>query len=369
MGKVRSLSIFTILSVVFLGPAHSALSSSLVKDSIQKVIKQHRQATDFHAYWDSGDTPPKLFDRWVKQAHALTIAQSACQIFSQLSQEDLSLFQDAVENHPFAKLMPCQESLFSTVREFYDQARDTIISKLPPSPLVPLTQGFSRETGSVTTLGPSLEVNLNTKDGPIYVRANLDKKHIAFTFDDGPHSRNTEEVLDILEQEKVTATFFMVGKRVKRHPRIANKVANFGHSVGNHTWSHQNLHKTGFDDGVQEIMDGFKALWDVLGFSHPFFRFPYGSSTKKLQTFVKSKQLGNFFWNIDTLDWKHTNPNTLYDYALEQIEKKKRGIILFHDIQPQTVVVLPLLLYTLKTKGYIPVIFRAPIIGPSSPLP
>lgn len=366
MGKAGDLIVFALLAMTVSASATETAVVKRAEQALQQVIQQHSQANDFHSYWDSDHTPDKLFGRWLQDSQAQKLADASCQIMAHLSSEDLSLFQDAVENHPFGQLMNCRSSLLATVVSFFDTAREEILNKLPALPLI---DGRSGEPGEGSFLGPSIEMDLNTKGGPVYVRADLDTKYIAFTFDDGPHSRNTEPLLKILEDEKVEATFFMVGDNVKAHPKIVKQVAAKGHSVGNHTWSHQNLHKTGFDGGVDEIMDGFKAIWDVLGYSHPFFRFPYGNKTKKLQSFVQANDFGTFFWNVDTLDWKHKNPDTLYEYALKQIEKERRGIVLFHDVQPQTVVIMPMLLHALKAKGYIPVVFRAPTVGHDRPLP
>ena len=68
--------------------------------------------------------------------------------------------------------------------------------------------------------------------------------------------------------------------------------------------------------------------------------------------------MATFYWNVDTLDWKYKDPEFLYDYALREIENEGRGIVLFHDIQPQTNVILPELLKTLKQKGYTFAVFR-----------
>ncbi|MCB0387072.1 MAG: polysaccharide deacetylase family protein, partial [Bdellovibrionales bacterium] len=283
------------ISVLFFALQASALTSGDIQSDITQSIQVHSQAQDFHDWADSAHTPEKLFSKWIREPNPQRVAKWVCASLAKLNDSELALFQDAVENHPFAPHLRCQSSVLSKVLSFFDSARDSIVDRLPSLPLVVGRDGRPSQPGA---LGPSLEMDIDADGGPVYFNADLDKKYVAFTFDDGPHSRNTPELLGILAQEKVQATFFMVGNNVKSHPQIVKDIAAAGHSVGNHTWSHKNLHKTGLDGGIQEIMDGFQAIWDVLGYSHPYFRFPFGNRTEDLQGFVKANHFGTFFWNI-----------------------------------------------------------------------
>ena len=73
---------------------------------------------------------------------------------------------------------------------------------------------------------------------------------------------------------------------------------------------------------------------------------------------VKQSQWASFFWDVDTLDWKKKDPEELLEYSLEQIERVKKGIVLFHDIQPQTIAIMPSLLEELKFRGYKLVVYQ-----------
>jgi len=358
--------ILGLTAVITLSSGASPGVQKTVQTEIRQSIDKHHQASDFHDWADSPNTPERIFDRWQSSPEATAIAAVVCAELAQLKQDEVALFQEAMESHPFAQRLACRDSVLNLVKSFFDFANKAITGKLPPLPLIIGRDGQPAEPGP---LGPSLEMDVSTEAGPIYFNADLDAKHVAFTFDDGPHTKNTVDLLEILAKEDIQATFFTVGRNVMANPQIVKDAASAGHSMGNHTWSHQNLKQLSHDQAVEEIMKGFEALWNVLGYSHPFFRFPFGNRTENLQGFVKGQEFGTFFWNVDTLDWKHKDPDFLYDYALEQIEKQGRGIILFHDIQPQTVVVMPHLLHTLKAKGYVPVVFRAPTVSPAAANP
>lgn len=201
------------------------------------------------------------------------------------------------------------------------------------------------------------ELEIDYRKGPVYFTADLPKGFLALTFDDGPHSTLTEEVLDILKAEGIRVTFFGVGKNAVKFPEIVRRAIDEGHSFGSHSNDHSNLPKLSRKAAQNNILTGHESIMDITQRNDAFFRFPYGNRTKRLQKFVSERELATFFWNIDTLDWKLRDPAELYDYSVDLINKYQRGIVLFHDIQPQTRAVLSPLLQNLKTAGYVFVVF------------
>src|SRR5690606_15905125 len=109
------------------------------------------------------------------------------------------------------------------------------------------------------------------------VRGGLPKCHISFTFDDGPHSKLTRQLLNLLAGEEVKVNFFTLGERVRGATDIVLRAAREGHIVGNHTYSHKNLPTLRQSDAEAEIVRGFQELEKVFGGFIPFFRFPYGA--------------------------------------------------------------------------------------------
>ena len=94
---------------------------------------------------------------------------------------------------------------------------------------------------------------------------NNDEKVIALTFDDGPDRDFTPQVLDILKKNDVKATFFVVGENVEWNPEILKRQYNEGHEIGNHTFTHINVSKKGYDDIYKEINNTQQAIKKVIG--------------------------------------------------------------------------------------------------------
>ena len=106
-----------------------------------------------------------------------------------------------------------------------------------------------------------------------------DKNVLYLTFDDGPTVEITEWVLERLAEYRAEATFFMVGNNVKRHPEIAHKVIDAGHSLGNHTQNHLNGWKTETDNYLEDARTAQATFWEYTGYRPQLFRPPHGRLT------------------------------------------------------------------------------------------
>jgi peptidoglycan/xylan/chitin deacetylase (PgdA/CDA1 family) len=135
-------------------------------------------------------------------------------------------------------------------------------------------------------------------------------------------------------------------------------------SIGSHSVDHKCLpanavctHSNGgtpltFAQAVAEITGGHRAVYETLGWVDPFFRFPYGEYSPELKQFLSDHGTAEFFWTIDSEDWKNQTPQQMVDNTFHQLDALGRGIILFHDIQRKTAETLPLILSELYFKGY-----------------
>jgi peptidoglycan/xylan/chitin deacetylase (PgdA/CDA1 family) len=99
----------------------------------------------------------------------------------------------------------------------------------------------------------------------------------------------------------------------------------------------------------------------------PFFRFPYGAKTAPEQTFVQRHGNTTVFWNMDSQDWKIRDPHRLFLNVLAELDRAQHGIILFHDIHEQTVIVLPHVLAELRARHMKTVVFVAAAAKPGAP--
>ncbi len=161
------------------------------------------------------------------------------------------------------------------------------------------------------------------------------KKLICFTFDDGPARKNTTKLLDALKARNFKATFFMVGNRVKSNKDLVLRMKNEGHSIGQHSWSHQNLKKLSNTDpnrAKNEIYLANDAIKSIIGENPRYIRPPYGAYNSTVLLYANMVFVN---WSIDPLDWKYRNANKVYNSI---ISKAYDGaIVLVHDIHPTSV--------------------------------
>ncbi|MDX8046830.1 polysaccharide deacetylase family protein [Gracilibacillus sp. S3-1-1] len=167
------------------------------------------------------------------------------------------------------------------------------------------------------------------------------KKRVALTFDDGPHPTNTTKILELLKEYDAKATFFMLGNRVDFYPTIAKEVAENGHEIGNHTWSHKDLTTLDSETIKQEIDDTSEIIFEATGQKPTVLRPPYGATNKQVEA---ATDLPLTLWTIDTLDWKSHDPEAILKEVKENVQDG--SIILMHDIHETTVeAVEPVLTY------------------------
>jgi peptidoglycan/xylan/chitin deacetylase (PgdA/CDA1 family) len=184
----------------------------------------------------------------------------------------------------------------------------------------------------------------------------LRDKEVVLTFDDGPERPNTGDVLDILASECVRATFFIVGRMAKIHPKLVRRAVDEGHTVGTHTMNHPlHFRALPFDRARQEIEAGIQATSAALGDPTrlaPFFRFPGFGRTEAAEQYLASR--GLMVWSADfpADDWRKISPEEVARRALSRLEEHGKGVLLLHDIHKRTVEALPIIFEALKAWGY-----------------
>ncbi|MER1998649.1 MAG: polysaccharide deacetylase family protein [Lysinibacillus sp.] len=152
------------------------------------------------------------------------------------------------------------------------------------------------------------------------------KKRVAITFDDGPNTKYTPNILKTLEKHNVKATFFVTGNNVTKYPTIAKQIVLDGHEIGNHTYSHPKLTSISLKSATSQITKTNNAIEKATGVQPTVFRPPYGSYNEKI---VQAAKMPTILWSVDTLDWQHRNPTKLLQIVKRQV--KNGSIILMHD--------------------------------------
>ncbi len=227
-----------------------------------------------------------------------------------------------------------------------------------PSP-APAVQG--PPCANPSALGVTRVVEIDTTGGPGFGFEHfkqhdfLRKGEVVLTFDDGPWLNNTPAVLKALTDQCVKATFFPIGKHATYYPEILREVADAGHTIGNHTWSHpRDISKLSTDEAVIDIEKGISAVRMAVGdYASPFIRFPSLKHPPELLKYVgEQRNMGVFSTDMDLFDFKARKPEQVVKTLMDKLEKHGKGILLMHDFQTVTAHAVPLLLAQLKEKGY-----------------
>jgi peptidoglycan/xylan/chitin deacetylase (PgdA/CDA1 family) len=241
----------------------------------------------------------------------------------------------------------------------------------PPAPIASCP-------GNPNALGVTRIVEVDTTGGPGFGAEHfkgmdfLKPGEVVLTFDDGPWPNNTPKVLAALARHCTKAIFFPIGLHATYEPDLLKQVAAAGHTVGSHTWCHQNLAKTkghclinGKVQSVEynykdEIEKGISAVsWALSGPIAPFFRFPALQQPPEAITYLGQRNVGIFSADFDSFDFKMRRPEQVRQSVMTKLQKHGKGIILMHDFQHATADAISQILDDLKAGGYRIVQMRA----------
>ena len=208
-------------------------------------------------------------------------------------------------------------------------------------------------------LGLSRIVEVDATGGPLFGRVAhggydfLKDGEIVLTFDDGPLRAYTRAVLKALDEHCTKATFFMVGRMAAGDPAMVREVAAHGHTIASHTWSHAKLQGLAEDKARDEIELGFSAVAQAAKAPiAPFFRFPYLRPNPSAANYLKTRDIASFTIDVDSRDFRTRDGEAVEKTVLAQLAGRRKGILLFHDIQPSTAHALPAILSELKKHGF-----------------
>ncbi len=165
--------------------------------------------------------------------------------------------------------------------------------------------------------------------GNVYCRNTKQAGKIALTFDDGPHPKYTKEILDILEEYHITATFFIVGVNAINYPKDLQKIVDYGCEIGNHTDTHCRIKNLAQEKLQLEIKHCEDTIYQICGVRPHVFRPPEGMMNCYLKDVAKEMGYNVVLWSIDTNDWALNPPTEI----LKTVKSQIRGgdIILMHD--------------------------------------
>jgi len=198
----------------------------------------------------------------------------------------------------------------------------------------------------ITGIG-SLHIRWNYHLNSLNSNYSVTKNEIAITFDDGPHPEFTPKVLGLLKANNVKGTFFCIGKHIELHPELFKRIISEGHTVGNHTFNHEN--NFGFiktKEVVKELETTNAIINKIAGLKVKLFRPPFGVTNPRIKRAVKIVDLQSIGWSVRSLDTTSRSKNAIIKSIENSIEKG--DVILLHDTSEKSVEILEQLLLFLK---------------------
>lgn len=338
-----TFQIVSFASAIVAATLTPAANAGAVRHQVRRTKHELEASKTQDEYRASPFHPTELVER----IHAMQSAAAwteLCAALAPLPDDELELFEDEIRKPEHARRMACAPALLRRIDAYWKAAAHRLGAE---HPLVP---------GKLESRAATVDVSHEN----VYSDGQLGPAEIALTFDDGPHPTRTPRVLEILAAAGVKATFFEIGRNAAAHPEVSRQVIAAGNTVGSHTFSHADLPKLPQPHAETEIETGEASVALALGVPAaklPFFRFPYGARTPAELAFVSRRGNSTFFWNMDSEDWRTRDPHKLFLHVLAEIDRAGRGIILFHDIHEQTVIVLPHVLAELAARHVRTVVF------------
>ena len=194
--------------------------------------------------------------------------------------------------------------------------------------------------------------------GPVFSEVKTAQKIVALTFDDGPDPPYTGQILDILAEHQVPATFFLIGANAAKYPDLVRRIVAEGHQIGNHTYHHIDLLKVDRETVAAEIDQTNQVLRAAVGFVPHVVRPPHGFRDPVVMEVMSSRNMNVVEWSVMSKDW--TNPG-VEAIVRRTIGKVQNGsVILLHDgdgianvaNRDQTVAATRQIIVELSAKGY-----------------
>lgn len=182
-------------------------------------------------------------------------------------------------------------------------------------------------------------------------RAEKKEKVVALTFDDGPHRVYTGEVLDVLKDYRVPATFFCIGSEAEKYPEVVRRIFAEGHTVGNHSYSHAGRFPFySLQHMEKDLRLAQEILERITGRPVTLFRPPFGVTNPTIAKVVKKTGYRTIGWNIRSFDTREESPDRILRRIAGRLEPG--SVILLHDRLAGSAALLKRLLDELQKRRY-----------------
>ncbi len=183
---------------------------------------------------------------------------------------------------------------------------------------------------------------------PIY-QGNPDKKQVAITVNVDWGEEYIPGMLNIFQQNGVKATFFISGRWAGEHQQLVKKIADSGHEIGNHGFSHPHVNELSVEENIEEIKETSKVIEQAAQKRTRYFAPPYGEFNDTVLEAAAKMKHKIILWTVDTVDWQKPPPDEINARVLSRVHNG--AIILMHPTEP-TIKALPEMIKGLKEQGY-----------------
>ncbi len=195
------------------------------------------------------------------------------------------------------------------------------------------------------------EVLARKRELPVY-SVDRDDGKIAVSFDAAWGGEKTIKILDILDENGIKATFFLVDIWTQRFPELVKEIAARGHEIGNHSTTHPKMSSLSRDRIAQELETMSANVEKLIGTRPTLFRPPYGDYNNDVVLTARQNGYEAVQWSVDSLDWKNKGVQPLIDRATKNV--KSGDIVLFHNDSQYIVEALPAVLKSYREQGLTP---------------
>ena len=233
-----------------------------------------------------------------------------------------------------------------------DGASPTVPDPVPTPTSVP-TPTIAPTPDPAPSPAPVASRALDPADNRPLLELSRERRAVAITVDDGPDPRYTPAVLAVLRQHGIRATFFVVGQNAAAHPSLVRAIADEGHHLANHTWSHPDLRRLPEARGRGELQRTSELLERATGTPTTWFRAPGGDWAPVTMRVCSALGLRPMGWSVDPADWARPGTAKITSRVLGAV--RPGSIVLNHDgggDRSQTVAALRAYLPVLIDRGY-----------------
>jgi peptidoglycan/xylan/chitin deacetylase (PgdA/CDA1 family) len=339
------------------------LLASQIRSDILASIKKTQEAKSQLDLELSGASPAQVFEN-IAAFRSSDAWKALCDALGELSVKNLAYFDRQIRSRTYAEQLKCAFSLDARLDGYWQQSRVLLNQHVghkdpppSPSPLHEPANDLNKTTPSVEVIiRPSEHTGIS---GTPTERV-LHEKQFALVFEDGGDNlieSETLQLLDILKTANVRATFFQTGQVVRENPSLNRKISEAGHTVASHAMTHTLLNRIGLSNAFKEIDKGREEVVACTGLDNAFIRLPFDESNDDLKQYLHEKKMVVFHGGIPARDWQITDTAELYDQTLKSINQEKGGLLLLHENNATTLIILPALLEELHSRGYTSVVF------------